>query len=407
MKLNKNFDRLESNYLFAQINKQTQKYISENPNKPLYRLSIGDVTQPLSPAIILAMNKASLQMGQKTKFKGYGDYEGYLFLRQQIVEYYSKMGVEIDVDQITVTDGAKSVLAMVLDLFESGISVSIPNPVYPVYFDTNILRGNKINFLNGNRQNNFLPNMPNFKTDIIYICNPNNPTGAAYSKKQLKEFVEYANMYESIIIYDSAYQAFVECKMSDERDIHVLDLDMPPRSIYQIQGAEYCAIEICSLSKTAGFSGLRVGYTVVPDKIKIQGVSISKLWQRLISTRTNGVSYIGQCAANAALSEQGIAHNKKQIAYYLQNAKTILQSLQDCDTWCCGGVFAPYVWLECPDAMTGWQFFERMLSIGIVGTPGEGFGSNGAGYFRLSAFAQKNDISKAMGLVKRELKGKG
>ncbi|MCL1945138.1 MAG: LL-diaminopimelate aminotransferase [Firmicutes bacterium] len=378
MKTNKGFDNLQHNYLFAEVAKRTQLHIAKYGDDKICRLGIGDVVQPLSPTVVLALEQASRQMGEVDTFKGYGEYSGYDFAKASLVDYYGCKGIDLDKGDVFVTDGAKSTLGLILDLFDKPCTVAIPNPVYPVYVDTNILNGNNIFYIDGNIQNNFLPQPPKTKVDIVYLCNPNNPTGNVYTRTQLQAWVDYALSNNSIILYDSAYEAFVapkdECYAS---------------SIFQINGAKLCCIEIGSLSKTASFSGLRGGWIVISTTIRH---NLNLLFNKLISFKTNGVSYLSQVALSATLSTQGMVHNYKNIKQYLDNAKILKGILTEKNIYNCGGVMSPYIWLQVPHNKSGWEFFDRLLKWGIVGTPGEGFGENGKGFFRLSSFANIDDI---------------
>ncbi len=384
MKTNKNYDNLKPSYLFSDIARKVNEYKAANPESEIIRLGIGDVTLPLAPCVIDAMQNAVAEMGQKGTFKGYGDEQGYGFLRSAVVDYYTKKGVELLLDEVFISDGSKSDLGNILDIFDKDNHVSIPNPVYPVYVDTNIMDGREITFLDGNEQNNFLP-MPNenLNTDIIYLCSPNNPTGAVYNKEQLKIWVDYALKVGAVILFDAAYEAFI----TD---------DTLPTSIYEIEGALRCAIEFCSLSKTAGFTGTRCGYTVVPNELVIDNVSLNKLWLRRQTTKFNGVPYIVQRGAEAVFTDEGQAQTRENIAYYLENAKIITAALDKLNIEYTGGENSPYIWLKCPKGMSSWEYFDKLLSeYNIVGTPGSGFGSAGEGYFRLTAFGERDNVIKA------------
>lgn len=381
MNLNKNYDNLEQSYLFSTIAKKVNEYISNNPDKKVIRLGIGDVTLPLCNAITEAMHKAVDEMGERSKFRGYGPEQGYDFLREAVQKYYLNSSVELELDEIFISDGAKSDLGNILDLFDKDNVVLVPDPVYPVYVDTNIMNGRKVIFANANLQNEFLP-MPdkNLNVDIIYICSPNNPTGAVYDKKQLKQWVDYALKNNAIILFDSAYEAFI----SD---------DELPRSIFEIEGAKKCTIEFCSLSKTAGFTGTRCGYTVVPKNLG----KLNKMWLRRQTTKFNGVPYIIQRGAEAVFSERGQKEIKENISYYKENAKLISETLTKCNIWHVGGKHSPYIWMKCPNNMSSWEFFDYLLeNLQIVGTPGAGFGINGEGYFRLTSFGSKENTIEAM-----------
>jgi len=390
MTINKNYLNLKDSYLFSTIAKRVREYSSENPTAKIIRMGIGDVTLPLTASVVSAMAKATAEMGEVANFKGYGDEQGYGFLRDAVKGYYSQKSVEINADEIFISDGAKSDIANVLDIFGLDNTVAIPNPVYPVYVDTNIMAGRKIVYMDGFEANNFLP-MPDkkLKADIIYLCSPNNPTGAVYTKEQLTEWVDYANKNNAVILFDSAYEAFVQDKNL-------------PTSIYQIKGAKTCAIEFCSLSKTAGFTGTRCGYTVVPKDLEREGKSLRNLWLRRQTTKFNGVPYIVQKGAEAVFSAQGQIEVNKNISYYMQNASLIAATLKDLGVWFCGAANAPYIWLKAPKGLDSWQLFDKLLtSANVVGTPGSGFGSNGEGYFRLSAFGNNELTAEAMERIKK------
>lgn len=385
MKINKNYLNLNENYLFSDISKKIENYKKNNPQKEIIKLGIGDVTLPLCSCVTQAMINAVNEMKDSSKFKGYGPEQGYDFLRNDIVKYYNKINVDIKINEVFISDGAKSDLGNILDIFDTDNNVLIPNPVYPVYVDTNVMAGRNIKYINANLNNNFLP-MPdeNIKPDIIYLCSPNNPTGAVYSFEQLEKWVQYAIFNKAVILFDSAYEAFIQ-----DNSI--------PHSIYQIKDAKKCAIEFCSLSKTAGFTGTRCGYTIVPDDIIIENTYLNKMWLRRQTTKFNGVAYIIQKGASAVFSEQGQKQIKENIAYYISNASVISSTLDKMKIWYTGGKNSPYIWLKCPDNMMSWDYFNYLLEEkGIVGTPGVGFGENGEGYFRLTAFNSYENTVKAM-----------
>ena len=389
MKINKEFLELKDSYLFSTIAKKVNEYTVKNSDKKIIRLGIGDVTKPLAPAIIEAMQEAVVEMGEELTFRGYGEEQGYSFLREAICGYYAKKGVELGVDEVFVSDGAKSDLGNILDIFDKDNSVLIPDPVYPVYVDTNIMAGRQINYMYGNAENGFLP-MPSAAeaSDIIYLCSPNNPTGAVYTKEQLKIWIDYAITNDAVILFDSAYEIFVQ------------DASLPT-SIYQIEGAKRCVIEFCSLSKTAGFTGTRCGYTVVPKELVKEGVSLNKLWLRRQTTKFNGVPYIVQRGAQAVFTEKGMAQIKENINYYLENARLMTETLTEMGIWFTGGINSPYVWLKCPKGVKSWEFFDYLLEkANIVGTPGSGFGDGGEGYFRLTAFGARENVVEAMKRLK-------
>ncbi len=393
MNFNTNFNDIENNYLFAEVALRVKAYSEKNPDKKVLKLGIGDVTLPLVPAVIDALHKAVDEMSKQESFKGYGPYEGYDFLRTQILNYYNNFGVKLDLDEIFVSDGAKSDLGNILDIFSKDNVVLVPDPVYPVYVDTNLMAGRKIIYANATSENGFLP-MPDFSVnaDIIYICSPNNPTGAAYTKAQLKQWVDYANAKNAIILYDAAYECFIE------------DSNLA-RSVFEIKGAETCAIEFCSLSKIAGFTGTRCGYTVIPHTLERDNLNANKTWLRRQSTKFNGVPYIVQKGAAAVFSEEGMQQIKQNLAYYKHNAKIISDCLDDCGVWYTGGKNSPYVWFKCPDGMSSWQFFDYLLeNCQVVGTPGSGFGKNGEGFFRLTAFGSEEVTKEAAARLKKLLK---
>ncbi|MCL2216593.1 MAG: LL-diaminopimelate aminotransferase [Defluviitaleaceae bacterium] len=392
MTINSNYNNLNKSYLFSTIAKKVKEYAGANPEKKIIRLGIGDVTLPLAPAIVDAMHRAVSEMGDATTFRGYGDEQGYLFLRQALCGYYSKKSVKLHEDEIFISDGAKSDIGNILDIFSKENTVLIPDPVYPVYVDTNIMDGRDIIYMNGNEQNNFLP-LPdkNISADIIYLCSPNNPTGAVYTKEQLQLWVDYALENDAVILFDSAYEVFVQDKEL-------------PTSIYQINGAKECAIEFGSLSKTAGFTGTRCGYAIVPQELKRGGVPLRELWLRRQTTKFNGVSYIVQRGAEAVFTEAGQQQISSNIGYYKQNAKHITDTLSALGIWYTGGQNSPYIWLKCPDGMSSWEFFDYLLNnANIVGTPGAGFGANGEGFFRLSAFGSCENVHEAMKMLKRSV----
>ena len=381
MNINENYSNLEESYLFSTVAKKVNEFIQNNPDKKVIRLGIGDVTLPLCKAVIEAMHKAVDEMAKKETFRGYGPEQGYDFLREKVQGYYKKRNVELELDEIFISDGAKSDIGNILDIFSKDNVVLVPDPVYPVYVDTNIMAGRKVIFANANEENGFLP-LPdnNQKADIIYICSPNNPTGAVYNREQLKKWVDYAIKNNAIILFDAAY----ECFISDES---------LPRSIFEIEGAKNCAIEFCSLSKTAGFTGTRCGYTIVP---KLLG-KLNKFWLRRQTTKFNGVPYIIQRGAEAVFTEKGLDEIKENINYYKENAKIISETLDRCNIWHVGGKHSPYIWLKCPNNMKSWEFFDLLLEkIQVVGTPGSGFGKNGEGFFRLTSFGSKENTIEAM-----------
>ena len=385
MKINGNFLNLKDSYLFSMVAKKIKEFQSANPGVKVYRLGIGDVTLPLVPAVIEAMHKAVDEMGRKETFRGYGPEQGHDFLRDAIANYYADKKVKISSDEIFISDGAKSDLGNILDILDPSDKVLIPDPVYPAYVDTNIMAGRKIDTALGNQANSFKP-MPdeNYKADIIYICSPNNPTGSVYNYEELKAWVDYANRQKALIIFDCAYEAFV----GDES---------LPTSIFQIEGARTCAIEFCSFSKTAGFTGTRCGYTVVPQELVFDKVKVNSLWNRRQCTKFNGVPYIVQRGAEAVFSKEGNRQIRENIAYYKENARIIHEALEKKGIWHIGGVNSPYIWLKCPDGMTSWEYFDHLLTKAhVVGTPGAGFGEMGEGYFRLTAFGDRETTQEAV-----------
>jgi len=385
MRINKNYLNLQDSYLFSKISGKVEEYKEKNPEKEIISLGIGDVTLPLCDAVVRAMQAAVAEMGTKEGFKGYGPEQGYSFLRQAIGRYYEKRSISLDPSEIFVSDGAKSDLGNILDIFSVDNTVLIPDPVYPVYVDSNIMAGRNIIYMDANAGNSFLP-MPDesVKADIIYICSPNNPTGAVYNRDQLRAWVDYAQSCGAIILFDAAYEAFIQ---DDEL----------PRSIYEIEGAKKCAIEFCSLSKTAGFTGVRCGYTIVPVELVYEDTVLNKLWLRRQTTKFNGVPYIVQRGAEAVFSEEGHAQTQQNVAYYKENAKIISETLRKMDIWFTGGENSPYIWLKCPAGMTSWEYFDYLLeNANVIGTPGSGFGKNGEGFFRLTSFAERQNIIEAM-----------
>lgn len=392
MKINSNYHNVEEGYLFSTIAKKVNEFKTAHPDKEIIRLGIGDVTLPLPKIVVKALVKASEEMGDAKTFKGYGEEQGYAFLRDKISYYYKTKGVTLSSDEIFVSDGAKSDLGNILDIFSVDNTVLMSDIVYPVYLDTNVMAGRKVKFFEGNAQNNFLP-LPDesVDADIIYICSPCNPTGAVYDKAGLKAWVDYANKKGAIILFDSAYEAFIQDKTL-------------PTSIYEIEGAKTCAIEICSLSKTAGFTGTRCGYTVVPKDLVFENTSLNKMWLRRQTTKFNGVSYVIQRGAEAVFTDEGYKQTRENIAYYLGNAKVMMDTLDELGIWYVGGKNSPYIWLKCPGNMNSWDFFDLLLSYGVVGTPGVGFGVHGDGYFRLTAFGNRENVVKAMAIFKQVVK---
>ena len=391
MKINRNFDNLVPNYLFADVARKTAEYAAANPDKKIIRLGIGDVTLPLVPVVVEALKKGAEELGHKETFKGYPEYEGYDFIREAISGYYKSFGVSVSADEIFVSDGAKSDCGNIGDIFSQDNTVLVTDPVYPVYVDSNIMAGRKIIYADCNEGNGFTA-MPdeNVKADIIYLCSPNNPTGAAFTCEQLKAWVDYANRNDAVILYDAAYEAFITEEL--------------PRSIYSIEGARTCAIELCSLSKTAGFTGTRCGYTVIPKELERDGHNLYATWYRRQATKFNGGSYPVQCAAAAVFSEEGQRQIRENIAYYQENARIIASALDELGIYYTGGKNSPYIWLKCPNGMGSWEFFDLLLrEANVVGTPGEGFGENGAGYFRLTSFGDRESTVEAVERIKKLL----
>ena len=389
MKLNKFYDDLKDSYLFHTVATKTAEYAKQNPDKKIIKLGIGDVTRPLPAACIEAMKAACDEQLTVAGFKGYGPYEGFDFLREAISAYYAKRGTKVGAHEIYVSDGAKSDIGNILDLFDRDNTVLVPDPVYPVYVDTNIMCGRKVIYADAGEENGFLP-MPdeNVSADLIYICSPNNPTGAAYDREALNEWVRYARERGAIILYDAAYEAFV------------MDNSLA-RSIYEIDGAKECAIEFCSFSKNAGFTGERCGYAVLPDELVVDGKKLADMWLRRQSTRYNGTPYIIQRGAAAALANIGQAQIKENLDYYKKNADIIGKCLDGLGIYYTGGVNSPYIWLKCPDNMGSWEFFDLLLhECQVVGTPGEGFGKCGKGYFRLTSFNTHENTAEATERIK-------
>lgn len=394
--INTNYANLKNNYLFSTVAEKVRVYSEAHPQADIIKLGIGDVTKPLAKTVIQALHDAVDENAKAETFMGYGPEQGYAFLREALADYYGKLGADIDADEVFVSDGAKSDIANILDIFSKDCHVVIPDPVYPVYLDTNVMDGRKVSFLNANEGNNFLP-MPedlgtDEKVDILYLCSPNNPTGACYNKDQLQTWVDFANAQGAVIFFDSAYEVFAS------------GTDLP-RTIFAIPGARTCAIEIASLSKTAGFTGTRCSYTVVPKELVRDGQSLKDMWFRRQSTKFNGTPYIVQKAAAAVFTEEGYAEIMENIQGYKENAKIIADALDELGIYYTGGHYSPYVWLKCPNNMSSWEFFDFLLEKAqVVGTPGEGFGKNGEGFFRLTAFNTPERTREAMERLKEILK---
>ena len=392
LKINQNYLNLKESYLFSEIGQRVSAFQKSHPDREIIRMGIGDVTRPLCGSVIEKLHDAVEDMARTESFKGYGPEQGYAFIRDAVKAYYLRTGVVLKEDEIFISDGAKSDLGNILDIFSTDNSVVIPDPVYPVYVDTNIMSGREIIYMDANEENGFLPMLEErYRVDIIYLCSPNNPTGATYNREQLRCWVEFALENGSLILFDAAYEAFIE------EDL--------PRSIYEIDGAEKCAVEFCSLSKTAGFTGTRMGYTVVPKTLVFEGISLNSLWLRRQTTKFNGVSYIIQKGALGVFTPEGQKQIQENIQYYKENARVITRALDALDIWYTGGKNSPYIWLKCPNDMDSWAFFDLLLNeIGVVGTPGQGFGENGKNFFRLTAFSTRENTEKAMEKLK-ELMG--
>lgn len=383
--MNTHYQALKENYLFADIARRVNQYAEKHPEADIIRLGIGDVTRPLAPVVVAAMEQAAAEMGRAESFRGYGPEQGYDFLRSAIAADYGRRGVRLGEDEIFVSDGAKSDLGNILDLFDAENTVLIPDPVYPVYVDTNIMAGRHIRFVSATESNGFLP-LPDAQihADLIYICSPNNPTGAAYDRQGLEAWVEYAVEVGAVILFDAAYACFIE-------------EDNIPRSIYEIEGARSCAIEFCSLSKMAGFTGTRCGWTVVPEELRVGGMSLRQMWLRRQTTKFNGVPYVVQRAAQAVFTPTGRAQVEENMAYYKENAGLLARAMEALGVFYTGGRNSPYIWLKCPDNMDSWEFFQYLLEkVQVVGTPGAGFGKNGHGFFRLTAFGDHERTALAV-----------
>jgi LL-diaminopimelate aminotransferase len=384
IKINENYKNLKESYLFSEIAKKVKTYSKANPDQKVIRLGIGDVTLPLPKSAIDAMQKAVSEMGEKATFRGYAPEYGYDFIRNAIAKRYKNFKVELSGEEVFVSDGAKTDVGNIVDILGDN-KILIPNPVYPVYLDSNIMSGRRIEFLEANKENQFLPMPPKAKEKglIIYLCSPNNPTGAVYNYKQLGEWVAYALETGSLIIFDAAYESFIKGAF--------------PHSIYEIDGAKECAIEICSFSKMAGFTGTRCAWMVVPSAIESKGVYLNKLWARRQATKFNGVPYIIQRGAEAVLTEAGQQECNTLIKYYMENAKLLADLLKKKGIYFTGGISSPYIWLKCPSGMTSWEFFDYLLeNAQIVGTPGAGFGTAGEGYFRLTSFGDRESTIEAV-----------
>lgn len=381
---NMHYSELKDSYLFYNIAQKTKAYVEQHPGVKLLRMGIGDVSLPLCDAVIKALHEAVDDQASKSSFHGYMPECGASFLRDTIAKYYENRGVSLSSDEVFVSSGASDELGDILDLFERSGSALVIEPAYPAYVDANVMAGRKIVHLASGEENSFLPEpSEEIKADLLYICSPNNPTGAVFSRNQLQAWVDFANENGSVILFDAAYEAFIE----DET---------LPHSIFELDGAKTCAIEICSLSKTAGFTGTRLGYTVIPKALKRSGMNLNEMWVRNRTTKTNGVSYIIQKGGAAVFTEEGQKQIHENIRIYKKNAKVLMKALDQLGIWYCGGKNAPYIWMKCPNRMGSWEFFDYLLhEIQVVGTPGEGFGACGEGYFRFSTFGSPEDTKEA------------
>lgn len=384
LKLNDAYKNVKESYLFSDIAKRVAAYTAKNPGAKIIRLGIGDVTLPLTASVISAMQKAVTEMADKKTFRGYAPEYGYDFIRQAVADYYKNFGVSLSLNEVFVSDGAKSDVGNIVDIFGDN-QVLIPDPVYPVYLDSNIMSGRRVQFLSSSAADGFLamPEGLEEKSYLIYLCSPNNPTGAVYNREQLSQWVDFALRTGSVIIFDSAYEAYIQGDY--------------PHSIYEIPGAEQCAVEICSLSKTAGFTGTRCAWTVMPDALTVDGVVLNKRWARRQATKFNGVPYVIQRAAEAALSAEGQKESAESVAYYMGNARLLSDLFTRKNIRFTGGICSPYIWLECPDGLSSWEFFDLLLeNVQVVGTPGSGFGACGEGYFRLTSFGSRESTEEAV-----------
>lgn len=384
MKPNMHYTELKDTYLFNTIYRKTDEYLAAHPGERVLKLGVGDVSYPLCKKVIEALHEAVDDQSRIETFHGYMPEHGAMFLREAIAKYYSGWDVDMTTDEVFVSSGACDDLGDLLEMFDRDNTVLVIEPAYPEYVDTNLLYGRKVIHLPAGEGDGFLP-LPDesIDADIIYICSPNNPTGSAYTREKLKKWVDYANKKDAVILYDAAYEIFIE-----EDDV--------PHSIYEIEGADTCAVEVCSFSKTAGFTGTRVGYTIVPSKLERMGVNLNALWSRNRETRTNGISYILQKGASAVFTPEGQEQIRESISVYKKNAKVIMDAIDKCGFWYVGGKNSPYVWMKCPNNMGSWEFFDYLLNkLQIVGTPGVGFGSCGEGFLRLSAFGDPDDTQEA------------
>ena len=384
IKPRKSYADLKDSYLFYHIAQKTKAYLENHPGAHLYRMGIGDVSLPLCEAVIRALHEAVDDQASQESFHGYMPECGAPFLREAIADHYRARGISVETDEVFVSSGASDELGDILDLFDPASSVLVIEPAYPAYVDANVMAGRKIVHLASGKENGFLPEpSEDTKADLIYICSPNNPTGAVFTREGLKNWVDFANENGSVILFDAAYEAFIED-------------DALPKSIFEIDGARSCAIEICSLSKTAGFTGTRLGYTVIPETLESDGMYFNPMWVRNRTTKTNGVSYIIQKGGLAVFTPEGQRQIQENIRFYKENARILMAALDELGIWYCGGKNAPYIWMKCPNDMGSWEFFDLLLDrIQVVGTPGEGFGACGEGYFRFSTFGSREDTLEA------------
>ena len=391
LKTNGNYRNLKDSYLFFRIAQKVAAYRDAHPGLPIYRLGIGDVSRPLGDAAIRAMHEAVEDQAKAETFHGYTPECGIPEFRQAVAGYYARRGIRLDPEEIFVSSGASDELGDILDLFDASSAALITQPAYPAYVDASVMAGRKVSFLTAGPDNDFLP-LPGEDTeaDLVYLCSPNNPTGAVYSLEQLQTWVDFANARGAVILFDAAYEAFVEGDL--------------PHSIFETKGAETCAIEICSFSKTAGFTGTRLGYTVIPKALEREGLNLNAMWVRNRTTKTNGISYVLQKAGIAVLTDEGLRQAEESIRFYKQNAKVLMEALDAAGIRYWGGKNAPYIWMECPDGMKSWDFFDLLLNeIQVVGTPGEGFGACGEGFFRLSSFGNPEDTRIAAERIRKLL----
>ena len=394
LKPNGNYRNLKDSYLFFGISKKVEAYRAAHPDLPLYRLGIGDVSRPLCEAAIRAMHEAVEDQSRAETFHGYTPECGIPEYRQAVAGYYARRSVRLDPEEVFVSSGASDELGDILDLFDPSSRALVTQPAYPAYVDASVMAGREVSFLTAGPENDFLP-LPGKDTeaDLIYLCSPNNPTGAVYNREQLRRWVDYANGRGAVILFDAAYEAFIEGDL--------------PHSIFEIPGAETCVIEICSFSKTAGFTGTRLGYTVIPKALERGGMNLNAMWVRNRTTKTNGISYILQKAGIAVFSDEGLEQIQENIRIYKRNARVLMDALDSAGIRYWGGKNAPYIWMACPDGMKSWDFFDRLLNeIQVIGTPGEGFGACGEGFFRLSSFGNPEETKQAAERLQRLLTGK-